>query len=88
MYISANKVNITHSYTPARIDICQHSWASQRGKRLLMDNNTSSLEKPSTLRPGGPSNAWERGGGAFHHYTSQPKASLPPDRYMFTLANI
>lgn len=32
MYISANKVNITHSYTPARIDITQHSWAGRGGR--------------------------------------------------------
>lgn len=30
MYISANKVNVTHSYyTSARIDITQHSWAGR-----------------------------------------------------------
>ena len=75
MYISANKVNITHSYTPARIDISQHSWASRRGKRLPM-NNTSSLEKSSSLRPGGPNNEWERAGCGVHCFIFQAKNLL------------
>ena len=72
MYISANKVNITHSYTPARIDINQHSWASRRGKRLQM-NNTSSREKSSSPRTEGPNNEWERAGCGVHRFIFQAK---------------
>lgn len=50
MYISANKVNITHSYTPARTDITQHSWAGQVGKRLLL-NHSKRLAKSVQGQP-------------------------------------
>lgn len=55
MYISANKVNVRHSYTPQQgFDITQHSWAGS-GFLIIIDLTETDRERMKPPYKGDPS---------------------------------